>query len=104
MRSYVQDASDAVKTYVERKRLASALKDRTSGQRSFDFIEKPENPEQYGLSPNFRRQLKARVMQHDLPVQIARESTLDITDQVRRGLKGVNPLSDRLWNLGTAMY
>lgn len=56
------------------------------------------------MSPDFRRQLKARVMQHDLPVQIVRESTLVVTEQVRRGLKGVNPLSDRLWNLGTALY
>lgn len=103
-KSYVQDTSDEAKTSIERKQLASALKDRASGQGSFDFVEQPENPEQYGLSPDFRRQLKARVMQHELPVQIVRESTLDVTDQVRRGLKGVNPLSDRLWNLGTALY
>jgi len=43
-------------------------------------------------------------MQHELPVQIVRESTLRVTEKVRRGLKGVNPLSDRLWNMGTALF
>lgn len=62
------------------------------------------HPEQFGLSPDFRRQLKARVMPHGLPVQIVRESTLRITEQIRNGEKGTNPLSDRLWNLGTALF
>ncbi len=56
------------------------------------------------MAPGFRRQIKARVMEHDLPVQIVRESTLAVTDQVRQGLKGVSPLSDRLWNMGTALF
>ena len=68
------------------------------------FLETPEHLEQYGLSPDFRRQLKARVMPHEIPVQIVLESTLDVTDQVRNGEKGTNPLSDRLWNLGTALF
>ena len=38
------------------------------------------------------------------PIQIVRESTLTITDQVRQGLPGTNPLSDRLWNLGTTLF
>jgi len=57
-----------------------------------------------GYSPDFRRQLKGRMMVHDLPVQIIRESTLLITGQVRNGDKGTNPLSDRLWNFGTAVF
>ncbi|MFN0007197.1 MAG: hypothetical protein ACKVXR_04750 [Planctomycetota bacterium] len=61
-------------------------------------------PEQFDLSPDFRRQLKARMMTHGIPVQILREDTLRITPQVRDGLRGTNPLSDRLWNLGTALY
>lgn len=44
------------------------------------------------------------MMVQDLAVQIIRESTLEITDQVRLGEKGTNPLSDRLWNLGTALF
>lgn len=80
-----------------------------SGQMTFfadpSFVgETIEHPEQYGLSPDFRRQLKARMMPHGLPVQIVRESTLRITEQVMKGQKGTNPLSDRLWNLGTAIF
>ena len=48
-------------------------------------------------SPDFRRQLKGRMMAHELPVQIIKESTLHITPQVRNGEKGTNPLSDRLF-------
>lgn len=57
-----------------------------------------------GLSPDFRRQLKARMMGLDLPVQIVKESTLDVDSKVARGEPGTNPLSDRLWNFSTAMY
>jgi hypothetical protein len=39
-----------------------------------------------------------------LPVQIIKESTLLIIAQVRNGEKGTNPLSDRLWNFGTAIF
>jgi len=103
-KSYVADISDELKTAAEKTHLKSILKDRRSGQGRFAFGEDPPELEQYGLSPDFRRQLKARVMQYDIPVQIVRESTLDVTDQVRRGLKGVNPLSDRLWNIATALF
>ena len=103
-KSYVADTSDDVRSSTERSELKSLLKDKQSGQRHFAFVELPPNLEQYGLSPDFRRQLKARVMQYDMPVQIVRESTLNITDKVGRGLKGVNPLSDRLWNIGTALF
>jgi hypothetical protein len=57
-----------------------------------------------GYSPDFRRQLKGRMMGHELPVQIIKESTLLITPQVRNGEKGTNPLSDRLWNFSTAIF
>jgi hypothetical protein len=103
-KSYVSDTSDERKSPAEKNYLSSALSDRKSGQGRFDFGDEPPQLEQNGMSPDFRRQLKARVMQHDLPVQIVRESTLDVTEQVRRGLKGVNPLSDRLWNIGTALF
>lgn len=103
-RSYVPDPSDSPKSEAERRYLAEALVDHRSGQRHFDFGGEPQNRAPYGMSPDFRRQTKARVMQFDLPIQIVRESTLIVTDQVRRGLKGTNPLSDRLWNLGTALF
>lgn len=86
----------------------SVLKDRVSGQfRMFedeDVGELDEYQAARQLSPDFRRQLKARMMAHELPVQIIKESTLMVTPQVRNGEKGTNPLSDRLWNFGTAVY
>jgi len=108
-RSYVSEPSNEPRSGVERKILTSALRDREAGQGQLfplsDFMEDaPTNLEQYGLSPDFRRQLKARVMPHDIPIQIVRESTLDINDQVRKGERGTNPLSDRLWNIGTALF
>jgi hypothetical protein len=103
-KSHVSDASDVRKTEAERRSLDAALRDRRTGQLRFDFANEPTDLVQYGMSPDFRRQLKARVMEHDLPIQIVRESTLLVTDSVRRGLKGVNPLSDRLWNMGTALF
>lgn len=66
--------------------------------------EMDEFEEARGLSPDFRRQLKGRMMDHDLPIQIIKESTLYITSQVCNGEKGTNPLSDRLWNFGTAIF
>lgn len=108
-RSYVNETSDARKTSEDKGFLKAALKDRQSGQeRMFNDVDGyanvTQNLEQYGLSPDFRRQLKARMMPYDLPVQIVRESTLAITDQVRNGEPGTNPLSDRLWNFGTALF
>jgi hypothetical protein len=60
--------------------------------------------QQYELAPDFRRQLKARAMAFDLPVQIIRESTLRRSDSVSRGERTLTPLSDRMWNIGTALY
>ncbi|MFK4751084.1 hypothetical protein [Oceanobacter antarcticus] len=106
--SYVQEKSDEPKTNEQKKYLKNVLKDHDMGQsRLFEdeaLFDKNTNLEQYGLSPDFRRQLKARVMEYDLPIQIIRESTLRITKQIRDGEPGVNPLSDRLWNFGTALY
>lgn len=103
-KSYVVDTSDERKSKLEMRQIHSALDDRRRGQTHMSFVEEPSDLEQYGMSPDFRRQIKARVMEFDIPVQIVRESTLAVTDQVRRGKAGVNPLSDRLWNIGTALY
>jgi hypothetical protein len=62
------------------------------------------NIEQYSLSPDFRRQLKARGMKHEIPIQIIRESTLQIGDEHSPGERRLTPFSDRKWNLGTTMY
>jgi hypothetical protein len=68
------------------------------------FDDEDYDPSQYSLSPDFRRQLKARSMAYDVPVQIIRESTLRLTDEAAHGDRSLTPLSDRLWNLGTTMY
>ncbi|WP_186092665.1 hypothetical protein [Burkholderia gladioli] len=106
--------SDSARSRDEEKFLKKAIDDRNSGQgRMFDdddpvvldvLDEINEFEEARGLSPDFRRQLKARMMVHELPVQIIKESTLRIVPPVRDGEPGTNPLSDRLWNFGTAVF
>ncbi len=79
----------------------SAKRSRKAGQ--FELFDR-YNPDQYQLSPDFRRQLKARTMRFDIPLQIVRESTLRLTDDKAPGMRDLTPLSDRMWNLATALY
>lgn len=74
---------------------------RRSGQRS---LLDPYEPEQYQLSVDFRRQLKARVMEHGIPIQIVRKSTLRIGPTTKEERRALTPLPDRAWNLSTALY
>jgi hypothetical protein len=62
------------------------------------------NIDQYHYSPDFRRQLKARTMKYGVPLQILRSSTLRLTESSEIGERGLTPLSDRMWNIGTAIY
>jgi hypothetical protein len=62
------------------------------------------NPEQYDFSVDFRRQLKARSMEHGIPLQLVRESTLRLSDKSAWGERTLTPLSDRAWNLGVGLY
>lgn len=108
------ELSDTPRTKVEHAFLKKALLDREAGQvRMFDDAdphvdEVLQGLDQYalsrGLSPDFRRQLKGRMMVYELPVQVVRESTLRVSPGVRNGEPGTNPLSDRLWNMGTALF
>ena len=93
-RSLVADPSDEG---ISRREKES----RQSGQRDMfvDF-----NPDQYLMSPDFRRQLKARIMKYGVPIQIVRESTLRLSDTASFGDRRLTPLSDRMWNLSTALY
>lgn len=110
----LSERSDTGRSKQEVKFLKKAIDDRNLGQsRMFDDADPvvtatlddlSKFEEARGLSPDFRRQLKARMMAHELPVQIIKESTLQIVPQVRNGEKGTNPLSDRLWNFGTAVF
>lgn len=69
-----------------------------------DFFESYET-EQYSYSVDFRRQIKARVMELEIPIQIIRESTLRLTVSERQfGIRHLTPLSDRAWNMATALY
>ena len=108
-KKWVAEPTDDRMSGEERNQLKRILSDRKSGQRRL-FEETDLYPvddptlEKYDLSPDFRRQLKARMMQDDVPLQIVRESTLEITEQIRRGEPGTNPLSDRLWNFGTGVF
>ncbi len=61
-------------------------------------------PEQYDLSLDFRRQIKARTMAHGVPIQIVRESTLRLNDENPFGSRQLTPLSHRMWNLATTLF
>lgn len=106
--SRVSEPSDRRRTKDENDVLNAALHERRSAQADlvgFSGLDvDTEHLDQYGFSPDFRRQLKARVMMQDIPIQIIRESTMQITEEIRFGLPGTNPLSDRLWNFGTGVY
>jgi len=63
------------------------------------------NSAQYDFSLDFRRQIKARAMECKMPIQIVRESTLNLSDEKPPwGQRVLTPLSDRAWNLATALY
>ena len=106
---YVSEPSDDRKSSADRSRLNSILRDRTLGQHRLFSEADPysiDDPalEQFSLAVDFRRQIKARVMEYDLPVQIIQEATLTITEDVQKGRPGPNPLSDRLWNFSTGVF
>ena len=61
-------------------------------------------PEQYELSLDFRRQIKARAMAYGVPIQIIRESTLRLSDETPSGQRQLSPLSHRMWNLASTLY
>ncbi len=59
----------------------------------------------YDFSLDFRRQIKARAMDCRMPIQIVRESTLRLDNATPSwGDRALTPLSDRAWNLSTALY
>jgi hypothetical protein len=64
----------------------------------------PFEQQQYQLSVDFRRQLKARVMEYGVPVQIIRETTLHVGPPTKDWPRLLTPLPDRAWNLSTTLY
>jgi hypothetical protein len=76
-------------------------KQRIKGQAHlFEYFD----PNQYALSVDFRRQLKARAMEYEIPLQIIRESTLRLGPPTEDAPRGLTPLSDRAWNLSTTLF
>lgn len=76
---------------------------RSRRNRQLDFFSQYD-PEQYDHSIDFRRQIKARAMSYRIPIQIIRESTLRLDDHNRFGQRQLTPLSNRMWNLASALY
>jgi hypothetical protein len=72
-------------------------------RRQMDDLFDGYSSDQYEYSLDFRRQIKARVMEFDVPIQIIRESTLGLSSP-KFGERQLTPLSDRAWNIGTALY
>lgn len=79
------------------------VRDRVAGQLTLFEEDKDWKRVMYQLSTDFRRQLKARVMKHNVPIQIVRESTLEIV-RSEDSERGLTPLADRMWNMSTAIY
>lgn len=59
-------------------------------------------PEQYELSVDFRRQLKARAMEFPVPIQLVRESTVGTGPAA--SARQLSPASDCAWNFLTTFY
>src|SRR6185437_4143283 len=72
---------------------------RASGQP--DFFDSYD-PEIYAYSVDFRRQIKARSMEHGVPIQIIKECRLEVDST--KWPRFQSPPSDVAWNLLTTMY
>lgn len=106
---YIHDRCRVLSRIPEHHALGEAVsakqrRDFARGQQS--LFGPRRDPRTYQLSADFRRQLKALVMEHDLPVQIIRESTLRLDEESARESRrrSLTPLSDRAWNLAIALY
>ena len=83
---------------------SKTVRSRKAGQLELPLYGEEIDIERYHFSPDFRRQLKARVMEHEIPIQIVRESTLRLSDNNQFGQRQLTPLSDRMWNFSTTIY
>jgi hypothetical protein len=79
--------SDAIDAGLTRQEKESRMRGQLELFETFD-------PEQYKLSPDFRRQLKARSMRYNIPLQIIQESTLRLSDTIEFGERPLTRLSD----------
>ena len=83
--------------------VVSKIRRKSRKNRQFDLFSKYD-PKQYDLSLDFRRQIKARTMTHNVPIQIICESTLRLNDENPFGSRQLTPLSNRMWNLSTTLF
>ena len=83
--------------------VVSKIRRKSRKNRQFELFSRYE-PEQYDLSLDFRRQIKARTMTHNVPIQIICESTLRLNDENPFGSRQLTPLSHRMWNLSTTLF
>jgi hypothetical protein len=83
---------------VHRQRAAKASEAGLVEQRAQQIISRPYDVRRLPSA------LKARAMEHGIPIQIVRESPLLSGEPVSTDRRGLTPLSDRAWNLSTAFY
>jgi len=94
-KSYVRDGTGEKVSFQMRR-------ERAAGQT--DLLQS-YNLDMYQYSVDFRRQLKARAMKFNMPIQIIRESTLNIHEPDSQfETRGKSPLSDRAWNICTTLF
>lgn len=81
---------------------------RKSITQPFIFRQQQTTSEQYHYEVNFHNQLKARLLGHNVPSQIIRESTIahrEITDAYGRPKRDLDALQSAIaWNLSTAAF
>lgn len=94
-KSHPSEVVGPVTPSAERKARSRGIRDITAPEASIS---------PFRFSPDFRRQIKARAMIFEPPIQIMRESTLRLPDNREMGERVLTPLSDRAWNLATALY
>lgn len=93
-KSYVKDATGP----------RTSKRDREMRAQGQTVLDESYDVEPYQYSVDFRRQLKARCMEFEIPIQIVLESTLE--SGLSHGLPRIRktPLSDRAWNLSTTIF
>jgi hypothetical protein len=101
-KSHVRSEAGEVRTKAQLRAQRDQRRARSLGIRDITNLEASIEP--YRFSPDFRRQIKARAMKFDPPIQIIRESTLRLSEEYEPGQRLLTPLSDRAWNIGTTLY
>jgi hypothetical protein len=100
--SHVKSQASEILTKAQARAKRAQRRARSRGYRDITDLAAPIEP--YRFSPDFRRQIKARAMKFDPPIQIIRETTLRMTEKRQFGERRLTPLSDRAWNIGTTLY